>query len=243
VNTSVTGGPNLGFGGFCLESSGGAFLPGATTRVTPTGDAITHTSQAANQWSFQWQAPATPGLVRWTAAGQSANVDLAPTGDSYGFWGPDSAVPGVPMRLFANSANVTAYGAGCTGSGGHVPLIGSVADATVGQTYGIELHAAPPGTLAICALGDSNTQLGAIPLPFDLAAIGAPGCSLLANLVFTTSLSTAGTGSGGGTATFRFPIPNDPTLRALVLYFQVFVGDPVNQLGLTTTNGLRATLQ
>ena len=243
VNVTVSGGPNRGQGGFCIESSGGVFQPGVTTRGTPAGDAITHNSNSNTQWAFQWQAPNATGLVRWTAAGQSVSGDFTPTGDSFGFWGPDSAVPGVPLRIFVNSTNVTSFGSGCAGTGNPAPLLGAAADATLGQNFNVELHSAPVNALSFCVLGDSNTQMGAIPLPLDLGIIGAPGCFLRASMVFTFTQTTAGTGSGGGAATFPWPIPNDPSLRGASLYFQGLVVDPVNQLGLTTSNALRAVLQ
>jgi hypothetical protein len=243
ITARVTGGPNLGFGGLCMQTTRGSFVAGTNTRISATGDAITHVGQTMNSWTFGIRA-FNNGLALLTTAAQSANLDIQPTGDSFGFWGPNSNIPGVALRLFFNAPFVNNLGTGCAGTDTHVPVLGSAASAAVGQNFNLELHGAPPASLAISFLGSSSTSFNGIPLPLDLGTAGAPGCFLRANMLVLMAALAAGTGSGGGSATMAWPVPNDPSLRGAVLYFQGIVVDAAaNAAGLTTTNGLRVTIQ
>ncbi len=240
----VAGGPGLGLSGFVLETDVGTLQAGATTRTaTGGGPAITHVDRFNDRWPFQFQAPTAAGLVRWTAVGQAVNANFNVAGDSFGFYGPDSNVPGVAFRLFVNSANVVAVGQGCAGSDDHVPLLGARADARVGQTFRTELHGAPPGHVALAAFGLSSTAWNGVPLPIDLSVLGAPGCALLIDQVLTVVGVTSGSGSGGGAVTFAWPVPPMPRLAGASLFFQALVVDAVNPLGITATNALRAVVQ
>ena len=243
VTLSVSGGPNTGLGGFVMESDGGVLLPGNDTRTSASGDAITQTTDSSRTWDFQFQAPVTAGLVEWTAAGQGVD-GTSSTGDSFGFWGPDSGTPGVPFRLFVNAPDVQPFGSGCPGTDGHEPILGASAPAAIGQVFVTELHNAPGGALAFCAAGNNITSFQGIPLPIDLGILGAPGCSILVNHIVFLRGVTTGAGSGGGSASFSWPIPNDPTLSGAKLWFQTYLFDlGGNPLGLTTTGGLEATIR
>jgi hypothetical protein len=243
VDVHVAGGPGLGLAGFTMETDAGQFVPGMDTRVTLAGDAITHANQFGDRWQFSYTAPLAPGLVRFTAAGQAINGNQAPSGDSFGFWGPNSDVPGVAFRLFVNAANVAAVGDSCAGSDSHVPVFGARADARVGQVLRTELHGVAPARLAIGVHGTSTTNWLGIPLPFDLAPLGAPGCAVRVDHALVVSTLTAGSGSGGGTCFFDWPIPNVTRLRGSAVVFQAYVQDPSTQLGLVTSNALRAVIQ
>lgn len=243
VDVAVTGGPNAGLGGFALESDAGVLLPTLDTRTTPTGDAITHGNGFFSAWQFSYQAPTAPGLVHWTAAGQSVD-GVGTLGDSWGFYGPDSSKPGVPFRLFVNGPHLRPFGRGCAGNDGHEPILGARAPMTVGQRFLTELHNAPPGAPTACVAGSSATAFRGVPLPIDLGLVGAPGCAILIDHVLVQAAATVGGGSGGGSALFSWPVPNDPSLRGFRVYFQAYVADPAgNALGLTTTAALEATVQ
>jgi hypothetical protein len=244
VRALVTGGPNLGLAGFCIETDRGGFLASATTRTTATGSAITHIDRFNSQWDFQYTAPGAPGLVRWTMAGQSVNADLTPAGDSFGFYGPDSSVPGVPLRLFVNAPQIVSFGGGCPGTDRHVPVLGASTTAAIGQNLDLAVVSVPPGAQVFVALGESDQVFGGLPLPFDLAILGAPGCLVRCNHRFLLASAAAGSGSGGGTVGVSLPLPNDPALRGLVLFAQALVRDAAaNSAGLTASNALKATIQ
>ena len=243
VAVRVSGGPNVGVGGFVMDTDAGAFVPDPETRTTASGDAITHANGFFDFWQFQFQAPAAPGLVRWLAAGQAVN-GIGSLGDSWGFYGPDSSVGGVPFRLFVNDPSVRPFGSGCAGADEHEPILGARAPMTVGQPFSVELHNVAPGSRAFCFAGTSNTNFGPLALPVELGSVGAPGCWLLTNHVLVHDESATGVGSGGGSATFDWPVPPDPQLIGGRVFFQAIVVDPAaNALGLTSTAALEATVQ
>ena len=244
ITTQVLGGLASGRAGFCLETDRGTFVAGTTTRVAGDGRSVTHASNTASAWTFSLDAGSAPGPIQLTAAGQSVNGDGQTTGDSWGFYGPDSATPGTPFRLWVNAANVTAFGSGCAGAGGLVPILGAATPAAIGQGYAVTLINASPGTLVLHALGYSATNWNGVPLPFDLSGAGAPGCALLVNLIILQGGATTGIGPGGGTATVTWPVPADPLLRGAQFLSQALVIDgAANPLGITTSNALRATVQ
>ncbi len=76
-----------------------------------------------------------------------------------------------------------------------------------------------------------------IPLPLDLGVIGAPKCNVLVD-----PLATGCTAGGTtGQATYMVPIPQDPNLKGVPVYFQGMAIDlGSNALGLTTSNGVCA---
>jgi hypothetical protein len=91
----------------------------------------------------------------------------------------------------------------------------------------------------ISGIGTSNTDFNGIPLPFDLAPVGAPGCSIYNNWTLIGFSVTNGQGAAN-TATFDLPTPNDPSLGGAVFYAQsYFVDAPANALGVFASNGLR----
>src|SRR3970282_524759 len=89
------------------------------------------------------------------------------------------------------------YGTGCQGTGGFVPRAGAVGLPLMGNqnfTFVVTraLHQAP----ALMFLGYSRTAWGTVPLPLDLAPLGAPGCFLRTNVILAFSALTSG-GSPG----------------------------------------------
>lgn len=118
---------------------------------------------------------------------------------------------------------------------GQVPQLSGFGAPSIGATYGLELVSAPAAAQAWLTVGFSRTSNGGVPLPFDLAPIGAPGCFLLADvreaLVATTSAS--------GAATFSVPVPATPALRGGMVFHQGIVSDlGANQLGIVTSGAI-----
>ncbi len=244
VAVRVDGGPGLGLAGFAMETDVGEFVDGTNTRtIAGTGPAITHVDKFDNRWTFKYQAPTTPGPVRFTGVGQSVNANNSTSGDSFGFYGPDSNIPGVPYMLFVNGAHLQPIGAGCAGTDGHLPLLGARAPARVNVPFQSEVHAIPGGRVVFAVLGSSTTTWNGLALPLDLGIVGAPGCAVLIDQLIAQSAASTGFGSGGGVATFTWPIPNNPRLVGRSFFFQAFVQDARNPLGLTASNALRAVVQ
>jgi hypothetical protein len=126
----------------------------------------------------------------------------------------------------------------CVGGGGAgaVPSFASVGVPTIGQTLTLTLAQAVPNTIVGFFLGGSNTQFGAAALPFSLAGLGAPNCSLLA----AADALVGATANSSGSSTLPLVVPNQPTLVDLIVYGQVVVLDlQANALGVVLTNGAR----
>jgi hypothetical protein len=94
----------------------------------------------------------------------------------------------------------------------------------------------------ILVLGVSDTAWGAVPLPFDLTALGAPGNNLYIDWVATFSGVTSGVGSTN-IAYVDIPVPNDPTLVGAQFKAQGFFADAAaNALGFLATRYANCTL-
>ena len=133
----------------------------------------------------------------------------------------------------ATFAGYDTYGSGCVGSlgapalqaaGGSLPVLGGTLVLQVDNL---------PLDLGLLALGLSDTQSGAEPLPFDLSVIGMTGCELLADpVVLYTLLGT------GHAATWTWNVPSAPALAGTAFFNQAFAFDPpANPFGLTASNG------
>jgi hypothetical protein len=68
----------------------------------------------------------------------------------------------------------------CTGGGGAIPVLASSQVPVINGTFQVNLGAAVKNSVAMLFFGLSDSNWNGIPLPFDLAPFGAPGCSLLA---------------------------------------------------------------
>ena len=130
-------------------------------------------------------------------------------------------------------------GAGCNGTAGQ-PELGWFGMPMAGSSFNIHLDRAMPGNFALLSFGDSNTFEGSTPLPFSLAPLGAPTCSVLGSLIATLFSATDPlTGQSVVTVT----LPPNPTLAGFLFYNQWFCLDPAaNALGLTASNGGAATV-
>ena len=87
-------------------------------------------------------------------------------------------------------------------------------------------------------VGASNTLWAGASLPLDLTPFGAPGCTLLTGLNLLLPAAT----DASGNAALTLPIPNNPALIGLQVFFQWQVFDPSqNALGVVFSDGLGVT--
>ncbi|MEY4673193.1 MAG: hypothetical protein RL148_977, partial [Planctomycetota bacterium] len=99
-----------------------------------------------------------------------------------------------------------------------------------------------PQGLAFMALGVSNTAVGPLLLPFDLAGFGGTGgCTLYHDTAI--DLAAPCVPSATGEATHTFTVPNLPSITGLPVFLQAWAPDSAfNALGLVTSNALRTTI-
>jgi len=171
--------------------------------------------------------PAAPS-GRWVA---QMTYDEA-NGRSVMFGGADNfnLFPGDTWQLVRqNVATHRTYGNGCPGTVGQPQLIldGNQLP-RLGSAWGLRLLNLPTGagTLAMFSFGLSNTNSVLGALPFPLAPLGMPGCTMLAspdvNLFAFAS---------GGTAGATLAVPNQAWLQGLHLFAQGGVFDAAANAG------------
>lgn len=144
------------------------------------------------------------------------------------------------LRLYCSRpGQYTVVGQGCRGSNQLVVTLGNSGVPTIGQSFNVNLSNALGGTPAVFTLGLSATTWGALVLPFNLAVVGAPGCTVYNDGVILFGLTTG----NAGTATQPIPLANNPTLIGAVFFNQFFARDAAaNNLGWTFTNGGRGVV-
>jgi hypothetical protein len=108
-------------------------------------------------------------------------------------------------------------------------------------SFAVELRNGVANGGGLLWVGFSKRYAFGLPLlPFDLTALGAPGCSVLAEQ-FATGFVVL---DPQGVARMALPLPNDPALRYLTVFGQgaVFAAG-ANQLGALFSGGLAIRLQ
>lgn len=180
------------------------------------------------------------------AAGRNLLIEVAVFGNSNGgsTWGyPLDATWGGTARL---------YGAGPTAVTGTlesnyglvigiralthtaVPTLYSTSTPQINDTFRVRIGQARASSSAVLFLGFSNVSWSGVPLPLDLAWLGAPSCAVLTSVdnVQTVRLDATGAGS------HSYALPNSIYLLGLRFYNQALVADPgVNLFGFVATNG------
>ncbi len=111
----------------------------------------------------------------------------------------------------------------------------------VGAPLNVTVKSELPGSLAILAVGFSNSNWQGLPLPFNLSVLFAPSCSLYTAVDFTLVTGTNAQGAGS----VSFPVPPNPALANLSIYGQWAVQDVSANppLGLVLSQGLEMILQ
>ncbi len=134
-------------------------------------------------------------------------------------------------------ARFTRHYVGCRSSVGAADL--SAARPWLGEPFDFRLTGIPAGSPAVLHLGLSATTLyGIIPLPLDLTALGATGCSLYTDIALSLPMASSATG-----AQLSLPLCLCPSLLGSVIYCQALAADPrANPAGLVTSNAGVAVL-
>jgi hypothetical protein len=91
-----------------------------------------------------------------------------------------------------------------------------------------------PGVIGFLMIGNSASDFGGIPLPFDMTPIGAPGCQIVNNMLLSFAVAWT-------TSTFvrvDLTFPDDKSLVGITYFSQYLFFEPAaNPLGIYTTNG------
>lgn len=137
--------------------------------------------------------------------------------------------------------DVSRFGASClvdaqAGVDERSLMLGSTAVFHLGGTL-------PAGSSGFCALGSNASQFGPFPLPYELSSFGAPGCWFNTQWsVAIPATAEALPGSNQTLARIGVTIPNEPLLVGMDVFAQWVWIQPGNGLGLTLSEGVRATV-
>ena len=104
----------------------------------------------------------------------------------------------------------------------------------IGNSFSVNVSNTLPNTGAALALGASKTKFLSLNLPFDLKALGAPGCNLNVSIdaIIPTVVGAQGTGQ------VKLSIPNDNRFLGIQFHNQYLVLDKAaNNFGFTLSNG------
>ncbi len=131
------------------------------------------------------------------------------------------------------------YGTACQTSTNTTPEL-TADEQALGQGWNVTLVRGAPSSGAALMVGLGNTSWSGLPLPFDLAPLGAPGCTVHVDVLVSMSRFLS---AGGGTS-WSLPTPNDISLDGASLYGQVAMVDLfANNFGIITSNGVRTTFR
>lgn len=131
-------------------------------------------------------------------------------------------------------ASYAGFGSGCPGSLG---IPGNVATALprIGQTLSVNFTNLAQNA-GLVLIGWSNTMSGPVALPFNLGALGAPGCHVRVSPDATLLVLGA-----SGTVTYQLAIPWRVSFLGAVLYTQCLALNPTaNALGAVTSDAAAA---
>ena len=124
------------------------------------------------------------------------------------------AVPRADTWELSTPASFTPFGHGCATSAGVLELKAQ-SRPVLGRTFSLAVGTLPPAAWPLLLLGRSDLVWQGMPLPWDLARLGMPGCSLF------TSIDVAGPMIPlGQTAHASLPIPLDRSLLGRQLFAQ-----------------------
>jgi hypothetical protein len=200
------------------------------TNTDPTKFALTIT------FTRPWVYSATSGRSLLVEVVNTSTSDITQ------FWDAASGSNVTTTRLYAFTSTATTGTLGVnygvifcflSPGAGAVPSLTSTGRPVLNTTFSVDLSKAKASTGAVLVFGVSKTLWGAIPLPWDLTMIGAPGCSLLSSVDLILAVAT----DASGNAKIPLSIPNSSSLNGLRWFNQYAVIDPVNALQLVFSNG------
>lgn len=115
-----------------------------------------------------------------------------------------------------------AYGTGCPGTGGRIPVLRGSGRPEINQVMGFQVSNARPFTPGAFYLGISNRAYNGARLPLDLSFIGMIGCTLDTSIEIQVPIAT--NASGIWNLSGRWP--NNASDIGRHFYFQTAIYDP-----------------
>ncbi len=147
---------------------------------------------------------------------------------------------GTKLEFALAGGGIVVVGSGCPKADQQPVVIGWLGEPKRKTTLTIQATAMPATAAASLLVGASETSWSGVPLPLDLAPLGAPGCLLRTDVLWTLPASA----DAGGNAAIPLPIPDDPNLKDRTILFQWLAPAPkANALERVVSAMLRVKLQ
>lgn len=145
---------------------------------------------------------------------------------------------GHTLTILTADSTYTIAGSGCTGSTSVAPTLQNPATGPIaGEDFTIQFSGIPANGLPLGVFGGSDQLWGAVPLPVDLSAVGAAGCTVYVSPTLLLPLPI------GAATSWTVAVPLDPMLLGAVFYQQALVLDQAaNALGLIVSDYGSATI-
>ncbi len=143
------------------------------------------------------------------------------------------------VRAASGGTVIDPYGKGTAGRGGFTPVIWAEGHPSPGNSsFKITMDKGLGGGPAFLLMSTRSSSLKILGMEI-LADPSAP----LFLVPWNGLLSGTPGGAGAGSAKAPLPIPNNPSLAGLEVFFQFLGGDGAAPAGLSASDGLRVTLQ
>lgn len=191
-------------------------------------------------YGLMFAIPGSPGSRLGTAIASLGDLDGDGRSD-FAIGSPSYVVPGlgiagrVTVHGYTVAAQANPFGTGCPASGSGTPILEHVTLPRLGHTFDLKVRNAPGNTITLWLQGLSATQHGNLPLPANLAFLGAPGCHLYTSI----EASVVTTTNPSGSSILAIAVPAAPQLAGFRWFVQSALLVPAaNPLGIVTTRGI-----
>ena len=122
------------------------------------------------------------------------------------------------IMMYRADADILPYGSGCAGALAKMPRIASHDQGPLGTR--LTMTEGAPGAPAVCMIGTSNQRLFGVLLPYSMASLGMPGCSLLTSTDIVVPARTGTAGFDVGFGSVEVPLSFSSFLPGQSLYVQ-----------------------
>jgi hypothetical protein len=235
------------WGPFVVPTNSPVSVTFQSARGTPTPIADT-TINILNSTGSVAVAATTGNILDWTSHGRTTQtfqgggtyyVEVVSPGTGATQAGDYVIEVSDVMAAPFNTASYTLTSANAACGAAPFPAIGPQSTSerpTLGEVFTRNVGNCPASAPVIMMTGLSSETWNGVPLPFDLTALGAPGCTLnVEPLVLDVALADA-----AGRAEFNLALPGDPSLRGIYLWEQAVVQNAAaNTFGAQVSNYAR----
>jgi hypothetical protein len=168
-------------------------------------------------------------IERLYAFGWTGTAPLAGTSD----------LAALKVEVCFDTEDLWTFGAGCQGSNAQVPALSHTGSSRLGNIFSADLANARPGAALLFGGFRNDSFRNTVSLPWEMSAVGAPGCHLYVDAPLILGAGV----NGSGNASLSFAVPRDSALLCGKFYSQYVPLDPqANALGFVTSNYGRALI-